>query len=182
VGQAVAGASSRFDLPWRFVVFQDAAPSAFSVPGGFVFLSTGLLKAVKDESELAGALGHEIAHVALAHGAAQLRGTAAPKPGDPARALDALVQEAYRNVRAPRARKQELQADVFGMGFAACAGYDPEGLSRLASRLQFEPAGADAPDPTARQAALKKARAQGGLPDGLRQDDRYRQDLLAKLP
>ena len=62
VGMAVALHSSRYDLSWRFVVFEDKNPKILAVPGGFVLISDGFLGQLKDEAELAGILGHAIAH------------------------------------------------------------------------------------------------------------------------
>jgi hypothetical protein len=64
VGKSVAQRSSRPTLQWTFGVLDSPAVNAFSAPGGYVFVTRGLLLKVKNESELAGILGHEIAHVA----------------------------------------------------------------------------------------------------------------------
>lgn len=64
VGKTVAQRSSRPTLQWTFGVIDSPAVNAFSAPGGYVFVTRGLLRQVKNEAELAGILGHEIAHVA----------------------------------------------------------------------------------------------------------------------
>jgi predicted Zn-dependent protease len=67
VGRWVALHSDRPDLPWEFAVMETDTVNAFAMPGGSVLISHGLLKRLNSESELAGALGHEIAHVVLKH-------------------------------------------------------------------------------------------------------------------
>lgn len=67
VGRQVAQVSSRPGLPWVFGVLDEPQPNAFSAPGGTVFVTTGLLRLMKSEAELAGVLAHEVAHVSLKH-------------------------------------------------------------------------------------------------------------------
>lgn len=68
LGRGLAGYSSRPALPWTFLVLDADEVRSFSAPGGYVWVTTGLLRAVEDEAQLAGVLAHEISHVALAHG------------------------------------------------------------------------------------------------------------------
>jgi len=68
VGKTVALQSERPSLPFSFAVVASDTPNALALPGGYVFVSTGLLKKLKSEYELAAILGHEIAHVAQRHG------------------------------------------------------------------------------------------------------------------
>ena len=63
VGKLLASYSSRPELPWTFGVVENDGANAFSAPGGYVILTTGLLRAVENEAQLAGILGHEIGHV-----------------------------------------------------------------------------------------------------------------------
>lgn len=67
VGTVLARRSSRPDLPWTFGVVESKTPNAFHAPGGYVFVTTGLLARISNEAELAGVLAHEIAHVAARH-------------------------------------------------------------------------------------------------------------------
>ena len=127
VGMAVALHSSRYDLSWRFVVFEDKTPKVLAIPGGFVMLSDGLLKQLEDESELAGVLGQAIAHVLLDHGAKELKSALKNKP-------DQLIAEAHRLLHKDRPLKQVIAADALGTVLAACAGYDPTALARVVER------------------------------------------------
>ena len=63
VGRHLARFSARPDLPWVFGVIENGTPNSFSTPGGYVFITTGLLKKLTNEAQLAGVLGHEISHV-----------------------------------------------------------------------------------------------------------------------
>ncbi len=67
VGKNLAHYSSRPDLPWVFGVLESETPQAFSTPGGYVFVTTALLKKMTNEAQLAGVLAHEIAHVVQKH-------------------------------------------------------------------------------------------------------------------
>jgi beta-barrel assembly-enhancing protease len=67
LGKRLASASSRPTLPWTFVILENDASNAFSAPGGYVFVTTGLFKSVTNEAQLAGVLAHEIGHVVEKH-------------------------------------------------------------------------------------------------------------------
>jgi len=67
VGNTVAAYSARPTLEWHFAVIDTPIVNAFSAPGGFIFITTGALKQMSSEAELAGVLGHEIAHVTQKH-------------------------------------------------------------------------------------------------------------------
>ena len=68
----MARASELPDLPWRFTVIDDAAVNAFAMPGGYIFVTRGLLAYMQSEAQLAGVLGHEIGHVTARHSAKQI--------------------------------------------------------------------------------------------------------------
>jgi Zn-dependent protease with chaperone function len=67
MGRNLAKYSARPDLPWTFAVMQNDTPNAYSAPGGYVVVTTGLLKKMTNEAQLAGVLSHEIGHVVLKH-------------------------------------------------------------------------------------------------------------------
>lgn len=67
VGRNLARYSARPELPWTFAVIQNESVNAFSAPGGYVVVTTGLLKKITNEAQLAGVLGHEIGHVVHKH-------------------------------------------------------------------------------------------------------------------
>ena len=67
VGNTVVGVTERADLPFHFAILNSDDPNAFAAPGGYVFISVGLLRKMRSEAELAGVLGHEIAHITNRH-------------------------------------------------------------------------------------------------------------------
>jgi predicted Zn-dependent protease len=73
VGQPLARSSHRPALPWQFKVMDSPVVNAFAAPGGYIFVTRGLLAAVNDEASLAGVLAHEIGHVTARHSAPQLQ-------------------------------------------------------------------------------------------------------------
>ncbi|HEV2332082.1 MAG TPA: M48 family metalloprotease, partial [Gammaproteobacteria bacterium] len=141
VGLWVALQSDRPDLPWRFAVVDSDDIDAFAAPGGYVFITRGLLQHMHSEAELAGVLGHEITHVVLKHHLNALRRAAkldlagqAAQVGLASKGYNStLDQQAFekisnatRNLYSTGLDKDdELDADRAGVVLAARAGYDP---------------------------------------------------------
>lgn len=71
-GLALARTSERPDLPWSFEVVDDPTPNAFALPGGFIFVTRGMLSLMDSQAELASVLGHEIGHVTARHSASAI--------------------------------------------------------------------------------------------------------------
>ena len=149
VGQRVAKQSDRPELQYDFTIIDTDILNAFAVPGGFVFVTRGLLAECKDEAELAIVLGHEITHIAAWHGIEMLQkagllgtltaigviGGAALGAGEAAIAL-AQAASIYENLYLlGYGRDNELQADQYGALYAARAGYDPEAALTFFQRL-----------------------------------------------
>jgi len=148
VGLWVALQSDRPNLPWHFAVVDSNDIDAFAVPGGYVFITRGLLLHMRSEAELAGALGHEISHVVLKQQlkalqqAAQLNllGAAAQfelqQHGQNTQLFN-NVANATRNLYSKGLDKQdEFEADRMGVVLAARAGYDPYGLLAVLQTLE----------------------------------------------
>lgn len=153
VGQKLVKVSDRKDIPYHFTVVNASDFNAFAVPGGYVYVTRGLLSAMKDESELAAVLGHELTHVTHRHGVKQMQqaalaGTGAKYAtkaasgavgGAAGGAAGALSGEALKKVTTLFAnfavqgygRAHELDSDKTGIRFANSAGYDPEGAVRM---------------------------------------------------
>ncbi len=72
IGQRLAAASERPTLPWTFKVVDDPIVNAFALPGGFIYVTRGILAQFDSEAELAGVLGHEIGHVTARHSVSQM--------------------------------------------------------------------------------------------------------------
>jgi predicted Zn-dependent protease len=127
-------------------------PNAFALPGGYVYVSRGLLAIANSESELANVIGHEIGHVTAHHHARQearaqnvgilsaLGTVAAAILGGPevAQAVGQLGQVAGQGYIASYSRDQEREADDIGQHLAARAGYDPMAMARFLDALGRE--------------------------------------------
>ncbi|MCK4374350.1 MAG: M48 family metalloprotease [Candidatus Brocadiae bacterium] len=195
VGKVVALQSDRPSLPYSFAVVVSDEPNALALPGGYVFISTGLLKRLNSESELACILGHEVSHVAQKHGieivardrkVAGLVDFGATLEEDVAeyrQFIDLMYQklttEGYD-------RNYEWKADEAGTLYAFRAGYHPEGLlpfleESRRSGVQMERYKTH-PDPAVRiskiQGVLRSLGDYSALP---RLEDRYRREVLRKL-
>jgi predicted Zn-dependent protease len=135
VGGRLAATSERPYLPWRFVVLDDPTVNAFSLPGGYVYVTRGILAHLDSEAELAAVLGHEIGHVTARHGvhamSEQLLATAAL--GTAAVVLDPEHADDWMGVGSltlglvflKHSRDDERQADDLGLRYLLRAGYDP---------------------------------------------------------
>ncbi len=137
VGNKLAAESHRPDLPYEFVVLNNAVPNAWALPGGKIAVNRGLLTELEDEAELAAVLGHEVVHAAARHSAAQMtRGTLVGLTAELATIAAAnygygdlgsmASQLGGAAVMAKYGRDDELEADDYGMQYMARAGYDPE--------------------------------------------------------
>jgi predicted Zn-dependent protease len=168
IGQAIAAKSERPNLPYEFHVIVSPDLNAFALPGGQIFVTTAAVAAMKDESELAGVLGHEIGHVAHKHGIDKLReqmvaqGIAVAALGGSPQLVQQAGGIALNLVFNGFSRDFENQADQFGCAYENAAGYDPHGLGNflgtIAQKLGdtpkvFEPL-SDHPAISARVSAL----------------------------
>lgn len=151
VGMWVAQQSERPNLPWHFGVLADDDINGFATPGGYVFVTRGLLLRLNNESELAGVLGHEIAHVVCKHqlhaiqhqqGMNSLGNLVQSQvPGANSNSLTQVVSDrvlaGFKTVLSTGLdRGDELQADRMGVVLAARAGYDPFGLPSVLQMMQ----------------------------------------------
>jgi len=141
VGQKLAAVSDR-KLPYEFAVLNNSTPNAWALPGGKIALNRGLLTELKNESELAAVLSHEMVHAAARHGAkAMERGLllqgAVVATGiavnDSKYADFGIVgaQLAATLITQKYSRDAERQADLYGMEYMSKAGYDPQAAVTL---------------------------------------------------
>jgi predicted Zn-dependent protease len=119
VGARLARHAPKRNFEYSFQVVDQEAPNAFALPGGFIFVSRGLLTLANTEDQLANVLGHEIVHVAARHAAARQ---------EVGSSLPAKLDWLRGGYLASYGRDQEREADDLGQRLAAAAGYDPEGL------------------------------------------------------
>ena len=137
VGRWVANQSERADLPWKFGVIDSADLNAFAAPGGYVLLTKGLYQKIQSEAQLAGVLGHEIAHIVkkhqlkvlqkqqlLGYGASRLSGLFGKKDKLAKKALNTGAEISARGLD----KDAEFEADRMGLTLAYRAGYDAYGL------------------------------------------------------
>ena len=150
VGLSLARNTNRPELEYHFTVLDTNEVNAYAAPGGYVFVTSGALQLMKDESELAGVLAHEIGHVTEMHvvkelkikgvddsittGLAQLVGGST----DSARAafaqavdkgLDIIFKDGYK-------REDEMQADKTAVTICALSGYEASGLAKYLDRTR----------------------------------------------
>ncbi len=145
IGGWIALQSDRPELPWRFAVLDTDSVNAFAVPGGYVFLTRGLLLLMRDESELAGVLAHEISHVIERHALKTMRkGELAALGGEVladlaskegAEDLHKVINVGTEVYSRGLDKKDEFAADGQGAVLAARAGYDPYGLLAVLQTL-----------------------------------------------
>jgi predicted Zn-dependent protease len=143
VGLRLARTSERPNLPWHFAVVDQPAINAFALPGGYIYLTRGILPFLDDEAQLAGVLGHEIGHVTARHAAQQY--SEATTAGIGVTLLSIFVPEArpFQNITETalgvlflkHGRDDELQADRLGVQYSARSGWDPAGVAGMLKTL-----------------------------------------------
>ena len=147
LGRWISLQSARPDLPWTFAVLDDTGFNAFAAPGGYIFVTKGLVDAVADESELAGILAHEIHHVVGKHHLKAMR-----KSAQTGMLTKAIASQFGNNVQGMVSaqllalgkdmyskgldQEDELEADRNGVALAARAGFDPYGLVAVLQQLR----------------------------------------------
>lgn len=141
VGTALAQASSKPALAWKFIVLDTDAVNAFASPGGFVHITKGALANLKDESELAGVIAHEIIHItdkhtirAIQKGKLVQMGADETVAGN-SKLMSALADKAYEVIEQGFGRGEELEADEKGVVLANTVGYAPQGMNGFLAML-----------------------------------------------
>ena len=134
VGTALALQSERPDLDWKFRVVDDTSVNAFALPGGFIYVTRGILAHLNSEAELAAVLGHEIGHVTARHGVNQMSKAQLAQLGlgvgmilapEAAEQFGGLAQTGMSLLFLKFSRDDERQADDLGLRYAVRTGYDP---------------------------------------------------------
>ena len=150
IGYQLAGESHRPDLPWQFTIVDTPVVNAFALPGGFIYLTRGLMAYLGSESELVGVMGHEIGHVTARHSVqAYTRAVGAqvglvlgqiflPAMRSPAYGVPGLGDAAGQGLGLlflKFGRDDEIQADRLGAEYATYGGWDPSGVSGMLTTL-----------------------------------------------
>ena len=146
IGKELAGSSERPNLPWTFTLLDSPIVNAMALPGGYIYVTRGMMERINSEEELAGVIGHEIAHVTARHSAQQISrsqlaqfgmilGAVVAGPevlqqyGQFAELGIGLLFQRY-------SRQHETQADLLGTTYMARANYHPIGAERMLMTLQ----------------------------------------------
>src|SRR6185312_6983377 len=141
IGMKMAKASERPNLPWEFHVVNDASVNAFALPGGFIFVTRGLMTAINDEAELATVVGHEIGHVTNRHSVQQISKAQVAQLGlgigsilssDIAR-MSGIASQGLGILFLKYSRDAENQADKAGFRYALNQNYN---VSEMANVFQ----------------------------------------------
>jgi len=164
-------------FPFTFEVVADPSINAFALPGGPMFINTGLLRAVDNEAQLAGVMGHEMSHVILRHGTnqaskanlielpAMLAGQIAGSGGMMGQLAQLGIGVGANSVLLKFSRTAESQADLMGSHLMAEAGYDPIEMARFFEKLNAEGGSrapqflSDHPNPENRSKAIEQEAA-----------------------
>lgn len=136
VGQRIARVCHKPDWDYRYIAVEDTTINAFALPGGYIFITRGLLEKLTSEAQLAAILGHETAHVVARHSAAIMSKANLLNLGILAAAVSGEVDPraisaadlAGRFLLLSYSRQDEQQADLAGLDYMVQAGYDPNGM------------------------------------------------------
>ena len=142
MGQQLVRGTTMANLPWRFHVVADDQINAFNIPGGVVYVNTGLIARAGSASELAGAMAHEVAHGVARHGTQRLSKAYEANilagvllGGNPGLVEQLATQVVAQGAFAKFSRTDEREADRLGVGYMVDAGWNPEGLAQMLERI-----------------------------------------------
>ncbi|MEQ8768562.1 MAG: M48 family metallopeptidase [Planctomycetota bacterium] len=168
IGQKIVSVCDRQDIEYHFTVIDDPKTvNAFAVPGGHLYVYTGLLLAAENESEVAGVMGHEVGHVVARHSANQMAQAmvasagvsavqSALSSGDESTDWVAMAGGVLSNVAAQGyllkyGRDDETESDALAVEYTIATGYDPNGMATFLEKL-YELSGGQ--DPSGFEAIL----------------------------
>lgn len=143
IGQFLALTSERPDVKFTFTVLNSPIVNAFALPGGYVYVTRGLLALAGDEAELAGVIAHEIGHVAARHGAQRMSNAMLANLGlgllgvlTDSEQVAGLAQLGALAMVQSYSREQEYEADLLGVRYLSRAGFDPEAMASFLAKLK----------------------------------------------
>jgi predicted Zn-dependent protease len=143
-GASLARASARPDLQWTFRVLDDPSVNAFAIPGGFVYVTRGLVAHLDSRAQLAAVLGHEIGHVDARHSINQLSRAAVAGSGvglfrifDPAgRHVGGAAERGLERFMLRHSREDEIEADDLGVRYLQREQIDPRAMLEVLETVQ----------------------------------------------
>ena len=146
VGQKMAVASERPQLPWEFHVVNDAAINAFALPGGFIYVTRGLMTSITNEAELATVVGHEIGHVTNRHSVQQISRAQLAQLGlgvgsmlnSTVAQLSGVFGQGLSVLFLKYGRDAENEADLAGFRYALNQDYDVRQMINMFATVQAE--------------------------------------------
>ena len=139
LGQELVNNSNSRDIPFNFQVLASDEVNAFATPGGFVYVTTGLLKTAENRAQLASVMAHEIGHINQKHGIKGLKQAVAARGIANTVGLDTntLAPIAYQlAVDLPQSRSFEYEADSTGLEILQQAGYPPAAFANFLAKLE----------------------------------------------
>lgn len=148
VGEKLAAVSHRPNLVYRFTVVDSTEVNAFALPGGYIYITRGLLAYLGSEAELAGVLGHEIGHVTARHAVRQYTAATAAQlgmtlggifvPGMGSNVAQNVVGVLGQAMLSGYGRDHELESDSLGAEYLARTGYDPQAILGVLRALKAQ--------------------------------------------
>ena len=139
LGQELVSSSNSRDIPFNFQVVVSDQINAFATPGGFVYVTTGLIQAAENRAQLGSVIAHEIAHINEKHGIKGLKQAVAARGIASTVGLDTntLAPIAYQlALDLPQSRSFEYEADSSGLKILQQAGYPAEAFANFLTKLQ----------------------------------------------
>ena len=135
VGQKVGAVSHRPDLEYQFTALEDKTVNAFALPGGYIFITRGMLERLETESQLAAIMSHEIVHVVARHASEAMSREigidvllSLVVPEDTSKGVLTTVDLTRQIIGLRYSRGDEREGDIAGMDYMVQAGYDPYGM------------------------------------------------------
>ncbi len=143
LGAEIAATTERPELPWTFQVIDDDAVNAFAVPGGYIYFTRGILAHFENEAQLAGVLGHEIAHITAKHSVIRMSKTMLTQVGlgiatiavPELREFSSLLGQGMQLLFLKFSRDDETEADRLGLRYMANVNQDPRELMNVMNML-----------------------------------------------
>ena len=195
LGSEMASSSERPALPWSFKLMDDPMVNAFALPGGFIFITRGIMAALNSEAELAGVIGHEIGHVTARHSASQMSSQQLQQIGlgvgtilsDDLASVAGVLSVGLGLLNMSYSRGDESQSDRLGVRYMSRAGYDPNALVGVFQTLALAGGGGGSvpewasthPDPVNREEDIREIIAASGqdYSEYIRRDQEYLRSL-----
>ncbi|MCK5127762.1 MAG: M48 family metalloprotease [candidate division Zixibacteria bacterium] len=141
LGDRIVAVSDRKDIQYHFTVVESDQINAFAAPGGYVFVYTGLIKKMDNESELVSVMAHEISHIVARHGVKRLQSVLGLSLvlklalGDKSDQTQQVAGAALGIMMSGYSRSNEHEADEFGLIYMTQAGWHPDGMIGMFEKL-----------------------------------------------